>query len=84
MSAYSTHKAPNTNLEQPQGVVLLPSSLTQLVSSGEGRRKPIILNDRATSLGITHGAYISHAQGVTGGGPTQVLPGGREAEPAQS
>lgn len=50
------------------------------MGSGEGGWKPIVLNDRAASLGVTHGAHIGHAQGVTGGGSTQVLPGGGEAD----
>lgn len=54
------------------------------MGSGEGRRKPIVLDDRAASLGITHGTHISHAQGVTGGSPTEVLPDGGEEEPDES
>lgn len=45
------------------------------MGGGEGRWKPIILNNGAASLGVTHGAHISHAQGVTGGSTTQVLQG---------
>lgn len=80
----SPSKAPITNPDQPQRSTSLPSSLTQLMGSGEGRRKPIVLDDRAASLGITHGTHISHAQGVTGGSPTEVLPDGGEEEPDES
>ena len=56
---------------------------TQLVGSGEGRGQPIVLNHRAAPLGVAHGAHVGHAQGVTGGGSTQVLPGGEKQRPAR-
>lgn len=57
---------------------------TQLMGSGEGRGQPIVLDHRAAPLGVTHGAHVGHAQGVTGGGSTQVLPGRGEAEAGRS
>lgn len=70
LSHRSTQHKSRSTLEES----LPASSLTQLMGSGEGRRKPIVLYDRAASLGITHGAHISHAQGVTGGSSAEVLP----------
>lgn len=47
--------------------------LTQLMSSSEGWREPIVFNHRAAPFGVTHGADVCHAKSVTGWGSTQIL-----------